>query len=433
MATLGEYPIIRFARSNSNCSAIASIVQEKVDKFVRAGLLKAPAARGTLLILDRTHDLIAPVVHELFYQPMVEDVLSSCCTVTSVTSEKINNDIYRYKYKDGEDKEQLREVILNEKDPIWREIRNMHIEAARTWITTNFKKFRDEHSEIGQGHDLTKQLRAMPKFQMLKAKFSVHISLAKECMDVYNRTGLERVCSVEQDLATGLTEEHKRVTIPNDLKTLLHDGNISKENKQRLLMLYYIANPKAAESRSGIESSAMFSEAEEKLLTNWLKLLEQTTRTNQQRPPVSQEEWEYVVSRYLPTLHDIIVNLANGSLSTKDYPFLNKEEEGETKHTNANASHSKKKTPASTWSGAPEHQSHKKMGPRIIIFIAGGLSYSEIRTAHRLTQKPHNLDIILGSSHIVEPPRFLKQVAALTTSPDNEAYKPIASLEKPNN
>jgi len=92
----------------------------------------------------------------------------------------------------------------------------------------------------------------------------------------------------------------------------------------------------------------------------------------------------------------------------------------------------KKKTPASTWSGAPEHQSHKKMGPRIIIFIAGGLSYSEIRTAHRLTQKPHNLDIILGSSHIVEPPRFLKQVAALTTSPDNDAYKPIASLEKPN-
>jgi len=93
----------------------------------------------------------------------------------------------------------------------------------------------------------------------------------------------------------------------------------------------------------------------------------------------------------------------------------------------------KKKTPASTWSGAPNEHQSKKTGPRIIIFIAGGLSYSEIRIAHKLSQKPHNLDIIVGSTHIVEPPRFLKQVAALSTSPENDAYKPSATLEKPNN
>jgi len=66
---------------------------------------------------------------------------------------------------------------------------------------------------------------------------------------------------------------------------------------------------------------------------------------------------------------------------------------------------------------------HKKQGPRIIIFIAGGVSYAEIRIAHLLTQPPYNLDIILGSTHIVEPPRFLKQVAALSSSADDEAYK----------
>jgi len=92
----------------------------------------------------------------------------------------------------------------------------------------------------------------------------------------------------------------------------------------------------------------------------------------------------------------------------------------------------KKKAPASTWSGGPnEGQVHKKAGPKIIIFVAGGLSYAEIRIAHRLTQKPHNLDIILGSTHLIEPPRFLKQVAALSTSPENEAYNPATLVEEP--
>jgi len=239
----------------------------------------------------------------------------------------------------------MREVILNEKDPIWREIRNMHIETARTWITTNFKNFRDEHSEIGQGHNLTKQLRSMPKFQMLKAKFSVHISLAKECMDIYNQTALEPVCNVEQDLATGLTEEHKKVTLPNNLIPLLHDGNISKENKLRLLMLYYVANPKAAESRISLErGGAMLTDSEEKLLTNWLRLKEQTTKTNQQRPPVNEKEWVYCVSRYKPTIHDVILNLSTGSLGNKDYPFLIKEEESEAPKAKSNDSQSKKKS-----------------------------------------------------------------------------------------
>jgi len=189
-------------------------------------------------------------------------------------------------------------------------------------------------------------------------------------------------------------------------------------------MLYYVANPKAAESRSSLErGGAMLTESEEKLLTNWLRLKEQTTKTNQQRPPVNEKEWVYCVSRYKPTIHDVILNLSTGSLGNKDYPFLIKEEESEAPKAKSNDSQSKKKAPASTWSGPNE--SHKKQGPRIIIFIAGGVSYSEIRIAHTLTQPPYNLDIVLGSTHIVEPPRFLKQVAALTSSVDDEAYKSV--------
>lgn len=37
----------------------------------------------------------------------------------------------------------------------------------------------------------------------------------------------------------------------------------------------------------------LLTKAEEKLLTNWLRLREQTTKTNH-RPPVSEKEWDFV-------------------------------------------------------------------------------------------------------------------------------------------
>uniref|UniRef100_A0A6B2L018 Uncharacterized protein n=1 Tax=Arcella intermedia TaxID=1963864 RepID=A0A6B2L018_9EUKA len=428
LAILGEYPFIRSSRSHPHCSAIASMVHEKMEQLRRDEAFPGSAQKGsTLLILDRTHDLVSPVFHDLFYQSMIEDILSPDSTTTT-SCDKIHGDVYCHKFKDGESTDQTREVILNEKDPIWREIRNMHIEAARIWITSNFKKFREEHKEMGEGQDITKQLRSMPKFQALRAKFAVHISLAKECMDVYNRSGLENVCSVEQDLATGLTDENKKVSLPPpNLKTLLSNGNISKEYKLRLLMLYYIANPKPSESRS-LEQSSMLTDAEEKLLNNWIQLKEQTSKTNQQRPPLNPDEWEYVVSRFTPQLHDVILSVSNGTLPTKEYPFLNKSEENEVR-TTSNTSHSKKKGGLSSWTGN-DGQAQKKNGPRIFVFIAGGISYSELRAAHRLTQKPYNLDIILGSTHIIDPPKFLKQVAALSSSVNDPAYKSVSFLDK---
>jgi syntaxin-binding protein 1 len=267
----------------------------------------------------------------------------------------------------------------------------------------------------------------MPKFQSLKSKYSVHISLAKECMDIYSRTGLERICSVEQDLATGLDEENKNVTYPYDpLKPILNDQTVSKENKLRLLMLYYVTYPKAAASRKPLEGAAMLTEAEERLLTNWLFLIEQTSKTIQQRPPKNPQEWEYVVSRYQPSLFDTVQNLATGNLSTKDFPFLFKEEESEVQRPVQPTQ--QKKLPPTAWVNNKEAQP-KKTGPRLIVFIAGGVSYPEIRIIHKLTQKPHNLDVILGSTHIVDPPLFLKQVAALKTSPKDEAFTPSHNFQ----
>lgn len=37
--------------------------------------MKKNQQRGQLLILDRTHDLISPIIHELYYQAMIADII----------------------------------------------------------------------------------------------------------------------------------------------------------------------------------------------------------------------------------------------------------------------------------------------------------------------------------------------------------------------
>ena len=64
-----------------------------------------------MLILDRTFDLISPVVHDFFYQTGVAD--------------------YKDGFgKDGEVKVDNKVILLNDQDELWCRLRNMHCVEA---------------------------------------------------------------------------------------------------------------------------------------------------------------------------------------------------------------------------------------------------------------------------------------------------------------
>lgn len=54
-------------------------------------------------------------------------------------------------------------------------------------------------------------IKSLPKFQKLYSKFSLHISLAKKCMDEFTSRNLEKLCAAEQDVATGVTDSGKKL------------------------------------------------------------------------------------------------------------------------------------------------------------------------------------------------------------------------------
>ena len=70
-----EYPYIQYQQESDFSRVLASVLHNQFEEFYKdANYNRIKQPRGHLLILDRTFDLISPVVHDFFYQTNVVDI-----------------------------------------------------------------------------------------------------------------------------------------------------------------------------------------------------------------------------------------------------------------------------------------------------------------------------------------------------------------------
>jgi syntaxin-binding protein 1 len=144
------------------------------------------------------------------------------------------------------------------------------------------------------------------------------------------------------------------------------------------------------------------------------------------------EESEYASSRYSPPLKAILNDLVTNQLSTDEYPSVipmplsatsttsvsgsarrrAKGTEGSLRKSKGGATDKWSKMgnsmTKSTTSGAANFT-----GGRNLVFMVGGLSYSELRVARDIMER-ESREIIAGSTKFVNPSEFLEDLHTLT-------------------
>ena len=439
--SLNEHPAIRYQGNSIHAKAIAQGVNEYIKAYKRANPKVSfngddahdERERGQLLILDRTFDPLAPLMHEYTYQSMVYDLIGI----------EGDNQIEYYSTNNKGQTEQ-KKALLGEHDDLWVEYRHQHIAK----VIDSLKVRMNDIVQNNAGAALAKKsgadmkitamadaVKSLPEYQQIMARLGQHVAIAQLCMDSFTKQKLIDVAELEQKASTGCDDAGSSVSkgaLSSEVaKALAGMKTSQRELKKRLAGIYVVTQqPVSSSDKQVVSQAANLSKADEQFLENLDKLCKKTmspaaseTMTTKGKSMMSSffksrgkkaeqhaatAEGEYTDSRFVGAMKGLLEQLLNSDLPADKYPALGP--------TIGSSNEAKSAAKSVRRFGANSRWGKKETnvtGGRFMSFVAGGLTHSEMRAAYEL-QSQHNKEVICGSTHFINSADYVSEVSKLS-------------------
>ncbi|KAF2121458.1 Sec1-like protein [Lophiotrema nucula] len=436
---LGEYPVIRhykprfaFHEAAVLCTHLARFVQEKLDMYAQFNPDFPPPSnrpRGALYITDRTMDLFAPLLHEFTYQAMAFDLLNI------QEADKIT---YKTVLNEGQPDAEEKDMELTDKDRIWVENRHKHMKDTIDKLMGDFQRFISDNPHFANPNNqstagmnglnaIKDMIAGLPQFQEMKEAYSLHLTMAQECMDIFAAHKLPDLASVEQCLATGLDEDYRKPkNMADQVVRTLDEPAVGPSDRLRLLALYILyKDGLIPPDVQKLLAHAGLPPQDGAVITNMDMLGARVSRQLKEKrdplPPVfprkgaptQLSEDDSPLSRFDTAVQTMLEEHVRGTLGQDVFPYVKPEVDAPDPSMQDNVSAASLRSAKPTW--AKSKLSSVEPRQRIIVFVAGGATYSEARACYEVSHKTTR-DIFLVSSHMMTPRLYLRQVGDLSHS-----------------
>jgi len=408
-STLGEFPSIRYRAESGMNKHLAEILLNRLEAYKEDEPTMGEGsekARSQLIILDRGFDITSPLLHELTFQAMAYDLLP------------INNDVYKY----NPNVDTTKEVILDENDDLWEELRHQHIALVNQIVSKKMKKFNEEKKiqttgdksdkKVNSIRDLSLLIKKMPQHQAELAKFSTHLHMAEECMKSYQGY-VDKLCKVEQDLAMGTDADGEKIRDQmRNIVPVLLDTNVTINDKIRIILLYILSKQGISEENlNKLVQHAQIPQEKIEVIKNMAKLgvniVNDGSKSQawvvKRRDRITENT--YQMSRWTPTLKDIVEDAIEGKLDSTHFPYL----------SDQRGASNRSKAPASNrygrWHKDKSDLTSRNIS-RVIVFVIGGATFSEARCGYEISrEKQNSWEVVVGGdTPILTPEIFLSNV-----------------------
>lgn len=431
--SMKEMPSIRYFAPKGSSSipshpSLGSISKRVADRLftmlTQDSQLGKNAETCDLLIIERGVDPVSPCIHDFYYEPMAYDLLEI----------DDNNCSYKYKIETNKGNKEERLVVLNESDPLWNELRFMHVGEALLTLDQKTKKFGSKNKAASMQssnkggalstRDLKNLVQALPQFREQLSKLALHVEIASKINDTVTAKRLDMFGELEQNIVLG--DSHGKDLI----KVFQEDHDSDKFDRLRLLLCYFSTHPGKLDTvqkqlqwqklarltsedmtainnlqyigvqlrsedhgaSSGSKNLSFgvkgiknkYKSHSSSLNRRERKEVASNRRNNKEEEEEDEEEWG--LSRFQPLVMDLLEDYSSGTLPKTDYPFVREPDNAD--NNSKPVPIKSARTSRSTTSVVGEAsdvltrkvENSLHLGKRrLVVFIIGGATRAELR------------------------------------------------------